>query len=53
MINALIIEDEPQAISALKQELALNCPAVIVLDTAQSVKEGIAKISALKPDLIF
>ncbi|PQJ78547.1 LytR/AlgR family response regulator transcription factor [Polaribacter porphyrae] len=53
MINALIIEDEPQAISALKQELALNCPTVIVLDTAQSVKEGIAKISALKPNLIF
>lgn len=53
MINAIIIEDEPQAISALKLELELNCPEVLVIDTAKSVKESIVKINKLKPDLIF
>ena len=53
MINAIIIEDEPQAISALKLELELNCPDVIVKGTAHSVKEGICKITKIKPDLIF
>jgi two-component system LytT family response regulator len=53
MIDAIIIEDEPQAISALKQELALNCPEVFVKDTAQSVKEGISKIQKNNPALIF
>ena len=53
MIQAIIIEDEPQAISALKLELALNCPNVNVKDTAQSVKEAINKIEKIKPDLIF
>lgn len=31
MINAVIIEDEPQAISALKLELDLNCEESIIL----------------------
>ncbi len=53
MINAIIIEDEPQAISALKLELKLNCTNVFVIDTAQSVQEGIVKIEELKPDLVF
>ena len=53
MIKAIIIEDEPQAISALKLELELNCPDVIVKGTAQSVKEGICKINKINPDLIF
>lgn len=53
MINAIIIEDEPQAISALKFELELNCKNVYVVETAKSVKEGILKIEQTKPDLVF
>jgi len=52
-MNALIIEDEPQAISALKQELSLHCPEVTILDTAQNVVDGISKVKQHQPDLIF
>ena len=52
-MKVLIIEDEPQAISALKQELRLNCPQLIVAGEAQTVEEGVSKIKKLKPDLIF
>jgi len=52
-MRTLIIEDEPRAISALKQELQLNCPEVIILDIAHSVSEGLLKIKQHQPDLIF
>ncbi len=52
-MKALIIEDEPQAISALKHEIKLNCSEIISIETAQSVKNGINKIKNFKPDLIF
>jgi len=52
-MNALIIEDEPQAVSALKQELNLHCPEITILETAQNVSEGILLIKKYQPDLIF
>lgn len=52
-MNAIIIEDEPQAISALKEELKLHCPNLMLLGVAMSVKEAIKKIKVLKPELIF
>lgn len=52
-MKALIIEDESQAISALKSELQLHCPEVIVIGEARTVKEGIEKIKTFQPDLVF
>lgn len=52
-MKALIIEDESQAISALKSELLLHCPEVTVIGEARTVKEGIEKIKALQPHLVF
>jgi len=51
--KAIIIEDETQAISALKSELQLHCPNVIVIGEARTVKDGIEKIKTLQPDLVF
>ncbi|MFK8061031.1 MAG: LytR/AlgR family response regulator transcription factor [Polaribacter sp.] len=52
-MKALIIEDEPQAISALKEELYLHCSDIEVIGVAMSVEEAIKKIEKLKPELIF
>ncbi len=52
-MKAVIIEDEKQAINALKQELKENCPNVEVLATASKVKEAIDLISELNPELVF
>jgi two-component system LytT family response regulator len=52
-MRAVIIEDEKQAINALKQELRENCPEVQILGTASKVKEAIDLISKLSPELVF
>jgi two-component system, LytTR family, response regulator len=52
-MKALIIEDEAQAISALKLELKTHCSNVEVIGEAKSIKEAIEKITLLKPELIF
>lgn len=52
-MKALIIEDELKAISALKQEIELNCPEVEVIDTAQDITTALIKIKSAEPDLIF
>ena len=52
-MKAVIIEDEQQAINALKQELKENCPNVQVLATASKVKEAIDLIIDLEPELVF
>lgn len=52
-MKTLIIEDEEQAISALKAEIQYHCPHIDVVGVAQSVKEGIEKITALEPELVF
>ncbi len=53
MIRAIIIEDEAQARSALRQELELNCPNVKVVAEADTVKTGLEIIIDQKPDLVF
>lgn len=52
-MKALIIEDEEQAISALKAELKTHCKEVQVIGEAKSIKEAIQKIKLLVPELIF
>lgn len=52
-MKTLIIEDELQAISALKSELAIHCPQVEIIDEARTVNDGIKKIKTLNPELIF
>jgi len=52
-IRTLIIEDETHAVAALEAEIALHCPEVEVLGTARSIREGIEKIRAVRPELVF
>lgn len=52
-MRTLIIEDEEQAISALRAEIQFHCPELEIVGFAQSVKDGIAKIRQLEPQLVF
>jgi len=52
MIKTIIVEDERLAREELKKLLS-NFPEINVIDEAANVSEGIKKIDALKPDLIF
>ncbi len=53
MIQAIIIDDERHSCDALKMLLEKCCPQIQVAATCHSAKAGIAKISELKPHLIF
>ena len=52
-MKAVIIEDESQAITALKQEIEANCPQLTLCGTASNVEDAFALIMNEKPELIF
>ena len=53
MIRAIIIDDESRARSALKQEITLNCPEVMIVGEADSVQSSVELIKKVVPELIF
>jgi two-component system, LytTR family, response regulator len=50
---AIIIEDEEPAIKMLQWLIANYCPEIEVIATAQNAMDGIAKIKALQPQVVF
>lgn len=53
MIRTVIIDDEQSCIDSLCFDLEKYCPAVQVLETCVSPKQGILSIRKYKPDLVF
>jgi len=53
VIKALIIDDEPAALEALKMKLEMYCEKVEVVAVCSSAKEGLQAINKFRPDLIF
>jgi len=52
-MRTIIIEDEQQAISALKADIAKHCPELVIVGTAGSVQEGITLMADTQPELVF
>ncbi|MEM9929292.1 MAG: DNA-binding response regulator, partial [Bacteroidota bacterium] len=52
-MTAIIIEDMPQALTALQADLAHYCPGVNVIGTAGSVVEAAKLLRTEKPDVLF
>jgi len=53
MLRSVIIDDEPQNASILKNDIITHCPSVEVIAVCHSAKEGIMAIKKQKPDLVF
>lgn len=53
MLNAVLIDDEPNAVKNLKWEIENFCPEVKVLECFTDPEEAISGINYLKPDLVF
>lgn len=53
MIKAIIIDDEPNCITALQNDIKMFCPEVTVTCTCHSAKEGLLCIKHDHPDLVF
>jgi two-component system LytT family response regulator len=52
-MTAIIIEDMPQALAALKADLAAFCPDVKIIGTAGGVVEAAKLLREKRPDLLF
>ncbi len=53
MIRAILVEDNIQSRTALYDDLKEYCPSVEVEGQCGSVKEALAMIPAIKPDVVF
>jgi two-component system LytT family response regulator len=52
-MKAIIIDDNPQAIISLKQELADYCPEVEIIGTADGVVSGVKLLKSIQPEVLF
>lgn len=52
-MRVVIIEDELQAVTALKKELTKHCSELVVCGVASKIKEAELLIKTEKPDLVF
>ncbi len=53
MLNTIIVEDEPRAMSLLLKYLAKYCPTVNIIGTATDANEAYEIINIHKPQLLF
>jgi two-component system LytT family response regulator len=53
MIKALIVDDESRALNLLKITMERSFPGEFILETAQGSEEGLSKLNAFKPELLF
>src|SRR5215831_8254701 len=52
-MKAILVDDEPGAISTLKKMLELNCPEVEVAATCSNAVSAREKLEELRPDAVF
>ena len=52
-LKAIIIEDEIQAITALKEELKTHCPNVEILGEARDIPAATQLLEDAQPELVF
>jgi two-component system LytT family response regulator len=53
MLNAIIIDDMPDAIASLKADLAAYCPEIKLIGEADGVVSGAKLLRHQQPDLLF
>lgn len=53
LIKTIIIEDEIQAVNALRNEIEVNCPDIDIRGVAYTITEAVSLINNIKPELIF
>lgn len=53
MLKAILVDDEENSISSLKEKINRHCPQVEILTTCDNAQKGITAIDSLKPDIVF
>jgi two-component system, LytTR family, response regulator len=53
MLKAILIDDEENSISSLKEKLLTHCPQVKIIACCDNAAKGIEAIDNLQPDIVF
>ena len=53
MLQTILIDDEPAALTALEKKLELFCDGINIVASCNSAKDGLQAIGKHKPDLVF
>jgi len=53
MIKAILVDDEPSALSSMRWELQNFCPDIQVIEAFTNPEDAISAINYLKPDCVF
>jgi two-component system, LytTR family, response regulator len=53
MIKAILIDDEENSLSSLKEKLLANCKQVKIIACCDNAAKGIEAIDTLQPDIVF
>jgi two-component system, LytTR family, response regulator len=53
MLKAILIDDEENSISSLKEKLHTHCPQVKIIACCDNATKGIEAIDSLQPDVVF
>jgi two-component system, LytTR family, response regulator len=53
MIKVILIDDEENSLSSLKEKLLAHCPQVSIIALCNNAAKGIEAVDNLKPDIVF
>lgn len=53
MLQTILIDDEPAALTALEKKIELFCDGINIVASCNSAKDGLQAIGKHKPDLVF
>ncbi len=53
MLKAILIDDEENSISSLKEKLLTHCPQVKIIACCDNAAKGIEGIDSMHPDIVF
>jgi len=52
-MNAIIVDDQAEAINILQLKLKTNCPEINIVCTCNTIEDAYKQINELKPELVF
>lgn len=53
MLKAVLVDDEENSISSIKEKIIRHCPQVEIIATCDNAQKGIIAIDSLKPAMVF
>src|SRR4051812_23402114 len=53
MLTAVLVDDEENSLSSLKEKITRHCPQVEIIATCDNAQKAIGSIDSLQPDIVF